>query len=36
VQAGGAGNWGSVAMPPQLAPERDIRAIIDWILDRLQ
>ena len=36
VQAGGAGNWGSVAMPPQLAPERDIRTIIDWILDRLQ
>jgi len=36
VQAGGAGSWGSVAMPPQRAPERDIRAIIDWILDRLQ
>jgi len=36
VQAGGAGSWGSIAMPPQRAPERDIRAIIDWILDRLQ
>ena len=36
VQDGGAGSFGSTAMPPQLAPIDDIRAIIDWILNRLQ
>ncbi|HKP67362.1 MAG TPA: c-type cytochrome, partial [Casimicrobiaceae bacterium] len=36
VQAGGAGSFGGAAMPPQNAPVADIRAIIDWILNRLQ
>jgi cytochrome c len=36
VQAGGAGSFGTVEMPAQRLPERDLRALIDWILDRLQ
>jgi len=36
VQAGGAGSFGTVAMPAQRLPERDLRTLIDWILDRLQ
>lgn len=36
VREGGAGSFGSTAMPPQSAPVADIRAIVDWILDRLQ
>jgi cytochrome c len=36
LQQGGAGSWGAVPMPPQSASEGDLRAVIDWILDRLQ
>jgi len=36
VQSGGAGSFGAVAMPAQRLPERDLRTLIDWILDRLQ
>ena len=36
VQEGGTGSFGGTAMPPQNAPVADIRAIVDWILHRLQ
>ena len=36
VQQGGAGNWGTVPMPPQAVAAGDLHAIIGWILDRLQ
>lgn len=32
VKLGGAGVWGPVPMPPQSAPEGDIRKIIEWVL----
>ena len=32
VQQGGAGNWGTVPMPPQAIADGDLRAIIAWIL----
>ena len=36
VQDGGSGGWGTVPMPPQPIADGDLRAIIGWILDRLQ
>lgn len=36
VQQGGAGSWGTIPMPPQAVAERDLHAVIGWILDRLQ
>ncbi|MCE4061530.1 c-type cytochrome [Pandoraea sputorum] len=33
IRAGGAGNWGSMPMPPQSqVAETDIRTMVDWIL----
>ncbi len=33
IRAGGAGNWGSMPMPPQSqVAEADIRTMVDWIL----
>jgi len=33
VKAGGAGNWGSVPMPPQLTiADGDIEAMVLWLL----
>ena len=31
IRAGGAGVWGSVPMPPQTAPDGDIKAIANWL-----
>jgi cytochrome c551/c552 len=36
VRQGGAGGWGTTPMPPQHVAEADLRAILGWILDRLQ
>jgi cytochrome c len=36
VQAGGAGSWGAVPMPAQHVAERDLQAIVAWILGGLQ
>lgn len=33
VMAGGAGVWGTVAMPPQALAEADARAIAQWLAD---
>ncbi|EON11794.1 cytochrome C [Pandoraea communis] len=33
IRAGGAGNWGSMPMPPQAqVAETDVRTMVDWIL----
>jgi len=33
VKEGGAGVWGQVPMPPNVAvPDADIKALVDWIL----
>ena len=33
VRKGGAGSWGSVAMPPnRTVPAGDIRRLVDWVL----
>ncbi|VVE19935.1 Cytochrome c-551 [Pandoraea eparura] len=33
IRAGGAGNWGSMPMPPQSqVAETDVRTMVDWIL----
>lgn len=34
VKSGGAGNWGSVSMPPQPASAADIKIIVDWVLSQ--
>lgn len=31
IRAGGSGAWGTIPMPPQSAPEVDLRAIADWL-----
>ena len=31
IRAGGAGVWGSVPMPPQSAPDGDIKTIANWL-----
>jgi S-disulfanyl-L-cysteine oxidoreductase SoxD len=36
VRQGGAGSWGTVAMPAQPVADADLRMIIGWILERLQ
>jgi S-disulfanyl-L-cysteine oxidoreductase SoxD len=36
VRQGGSGSWGTVSMPAQQVDEGDLRAIIGWILERLQ
>ena len=33
VRKGGAGSWGTVAMPPnRTVPASDIRRLVDWVL----
>lgn len=32
IKAGGSGVWGTLPMPPNAAPEGDIRQIVDWLL----
>lgn len=32
VKAGGAGVWGPIPMPPQSAPEAEIKSMVQWIL----
>jgi cytochrome c len=32
VKAGGTGVWGTVPMPPNPAPEGEVRQVVDWIL----
>jgi len=35
IRKGGAGAWGSVAMPPNTGiPDHELRTIIDWVLSR--
>ncbi len=31
IRSGGSGAWGPIPMPPQSAPEIDVRAIADWL-----
>lgn len=31
IKAGGAGDWGSIPMPPQQLPEKDARLIAQWL-----
>ncbi|MDX1375580.1 MAG: c-type cytochrome [Burkholderiales bacterium] len=35
IRAGGAGAWGSVAMPPNTGiPDAELKTIVDWVLSR--
>jgi cytochrome c len=32
IKAGGSGVWGAIPMPPNAAPESELRQIVDWVL----
>jgi cytochrome c len=32
VKGGSAGVWGSIPMPPNVVPDADLKAVVDWIL----
>ena len=32
VKGGSTGVWGSIPMPPNVVPDADLKALVDWIL----
>lgn len=36
IKAGGTGVWGNLSMPPQSAPDEDIRAIAAWLANGMR
>jgi S-disulfanyl-L-cysteine oxidoreductase SoxD len=36
IKSGGTGVWGNLSMPPQSAPDEDIRAISAWLANGMK
>jgi cytochrome c551/c552 len=34
VRKGSSGKWGSTPMPPDLAPDQDLKPIIEWVMQQ--